>query len=114
MTPKKRTEFMWSQIENYQGVSIPWYLMSSWLYYEHDISLLIDEDYDKLCIFILERWDSIEHRHKHLLDRDSLKAGTGYSLKEYPTITTSAAVRLATEDKHFKWHKKKRVLEKPQ
>lgn len=76
-----------------KNLSVSWYLMASYLYYHRAESLLSDCRYDVLCKQILEWWDEIDHRHKYLLDRDSLKAGTGFYLREqdYPNIAIDAA-----------------------
>ena len=112
MKPARRADFMWDIIGQNPNAMVPWYLMTSLMYYQHDISLLPDEDYDRLCKKLLSEWASIEHRHKHLLDVEDLRAGTGYAIKDYPGITVSAATRLAIEDGHVKWNAKKRVLVK--
>ncbi len=73
---------------------VPWYLMSSYLYYEKDTNILPDEDYDWICKELDSRWDTIKHLHKHLVDRNMLSAGTGYSLRHYPDRVKSAAILL--------------------
>lgn len=77
---------------------VPWYLMSSYLYYGHDLSLITDELYDKIAKDMLAKWDEIEHQHKHLITPDDLKAGTLYRLREedYPNMTKNAAAHLVT------------------
>ncbi len=78
---------------------VPWYLMASYLYYHEDKSLLSDEAYDHLCAALLEKWTAIEHHHKHLIDPEALRAGTGYYIKkeDYPAITIGAAWALMSE-----------------
>lgn len=71
---------------------IPYYLMSSYLYYHKDQSVLSDADFDKICLRILREWKDIKHPHKRLVKRSSLEAGTGYNIKKYPTIVKSAAI----------------------
>lgn len=72
---------------------VPYYLMYSYLYYQHNVSLVEDHEYDRVCKKILDEWDNIEHRHKSLINKDSLSAGTGYDL-EYPLIVQHAALQL--------------------
>ncbi len=81
------------------NVSIPWFLMSSYMYYIQDKSLLHDHEYDSLCRFMLANWDSLEHRHKHLISVDDLKAGSGFTIKEedYPQIVKNAAWQIYNE-----------------
>ena len=71
---------------------VPIYLMSSYLYYEQDKSILSDVDYDSVCLRLIQEWDDIEHVHKNLLDLDSLQAGTGYDV-EYTQMIEMAALQ---------------------
>ena len=72
---------------------VPYYLMSSYLYYELDKNVLSDGDYDYLCYRIALEWCVIKHRHKHLIDKQMLTNGTGFYIMDYPLITMSAAER---------------------
>jgi hypothetical protein len=78
------------------NMSVPWYLITSYLYYRKDKTVISDDTFDWLCKTMLDRWDSISHRHKDIIDLGSLRAGTGYSIPErnYPPICRSAAMRL--------------------
>lgn len=78
---------------------IPWYISASIAYYEFDESLLTDHYYDAMVKELAEKWDTLTHRHKSLLDREALNAGTGYYLKyaEMPLIIRSATVALINE-----------------
>ena len=69
---------------------IPIYLMSSYLYYEHDKNVLDDTQFDYLCKKLYDNWDSVEHMHKHLIDKDNLKAGSGYGITYTNMIMSSA------------------------
>lgn len=77
---------------------VPWFLMASYLYYLHDLSLLSDALYDELAKDMLARWDEIKHPHKRLITPEALKAGSLYQLKEedYPNLTKNAAAHLAS------------------
>lgn len=70
---------------------VPYYLMSSYLYYRKDKAVLSDTDFDLLCKRILREWEDIKHPHKKLIKKDALGAGTGFNIKRYPTIVMSAA-----------------------
>ena len=72
---------------------IPYYLMFSYLYYEKDISLIEDTEFDKLCSTLLEKYDSVEHMHKHLVSKESLTAGTGYDIV-YTNMIKDSAMKL--------------------
>ena len=76
---------------------VPWWLMASYLYYVHDLSLLSDALYDQLAKDMLASWGDIKHPHKHMITPDHLKAGSLFSLKEedYPLMTRYAAAQLA-------------------
>ena len=52
-----------------------------------------DAEYDTICKRLHDEWDDIEHYHKHLINKEDLVAGTGYSLK-YPTIVKDSALLL--------------------
>lgn len=66
------------------------YLMSCYLYYEEDVHVLSDTQFDNLCKELLDHWDEFEHPHKHLITTEDLKAGTGYAIK-YPLMVIGAA-----------------------
>lgn len=62
------------------------YIFGSVLYYEFDISIMTDYEFDMLCKKLLERYDEImanekiKKSHKELLDKDMLEAGSGYHI----------------------------------
>lgn len=62
------------------------YLVSSFCYHRLNESIISDEDYDQVCRRLLANYESITHRHKKHLDKGSLKAGSGFHIKDYPTI----------------------------
>lgn len=74
------------------------YLVHSYLYYIHDVSLILDEEYNAICKKLLENFDDITHMHKKYIDKESLKANTAYTISEYPTIVKACA-RMAYEDR---------------
>jgi hypothetical protein len=65
---------------------IGWYLISSFAYYKEAESLLGDEVFDKVCVYIYNNWDKLEHKYKYLVPKESLTAGTGFDINfnEYP------------------------------
>lgn len=81
------------------NLTVPWYLMTSYLYYIEDVALLHDHQYDLLCEFMHKNWKHIKHRHKNCVLQASLVAGTGFYLKkgDYPMIVVNAALQLAYE-----------------
>lgn len=77
--------------------TIPYYLITSYLYYERDRNLIKDITYDQLCKHILQNWDKLNHPHKKYLDKELLMAGSGFNLK-YPTMAKDSAVYLWNEN----------------
>lgn len=78
---------------------VPWFLMASYLYYHTNQSLLSDGYYDELSKELLSRWDQVEHRHKYLITKEDLIAGSLFTLKEeeYPEVCKATALLLAKE-----------------
>tara|TARA_B100000424_G_scaffold71532_1_gene53084 strand:+ start:887 stop:1156 length:270 start_codon:yes stop_codon:yes gene_type:complete len=81
---------VWKQNPN---MLIPYYLMFSYLYYEKNISLIEDGEFDDMCKTLLEKLDSLTHMHKHLVKKESLTAGTGYDIK-YTNLIKDSALKL--------------------
>lgn len=67
-----------------------YYLLSCYLYYEEDKNVLLDSEFDTLCKNLLHNYDNITHRHKYLVDKEDLKASTGYQI-QYPRIVRDSA-----------------------
>lgn len=111
MNVKARSAYMVDLINKDRNLTVPWFLMTSWLYYHHDITLVTDTEFDVMTRLMIEHWDTIEHRHKQLITRGMLGAGTAFNLRDedYPEITKSAASHLAKEDKHVRWEPRARV-----
>tara|TARA_R100000541_G_C1874116_1_gene81339 strand:- start:223 stop:384 length:162 start_codon:yes stop_codon:yes gene_type:complete len=51
-----------------------------------------------MCTELRDKWESITHYHKHLVDVTALGAGTGYQLK-YNKRIESAAILLYKQHK---------------
>ena len=81
---------IWEENEN---MLIPYYLMFSYLYYEKNISLIDDAEFDGMCKTLLDKLDTLTHMHKHLVKKESLTAGTGYDIK-YTNLIKDSAMRL--------------------
>lgn len=83
-------------VANSRNSLIPYYLMASYAYYHRDTPFLDDATFDQLCKDLDAEFDGLDHMHKHLVDRDALKAGTCLlERKAFPTICKSAACKLA-------------------
>jgi hypothetical protein len=70
------------------NMMVPWYLMAAYAYYKQDEPILTDAFFDAMGKTMLERWDDINHYHKHLITVDDLAAGT--YLGDYPSIIKGA------------------------
>jgi len=70
-------------IDDNINMTVPWYLMASYAYYEEDRPILSDSYFDRLTKKMLEYWDNIDHFHKDCISKDKLQAGT--FLGEYPS-----------------------------
>lgn len=94
------------------NMMVPYYLMASYAYYTEDDPIFTDGFYDNLAKTILTQWDNITHRHRDVIDKDALEAGS--FLGEYPSIiegalkslressTTTVAVKATGKDL-FDW-----------
>lgn len=68
------------------------YLMSCYLYYELDVNVYSDYEFDAICKLLYKEYDNITHPHKHLIDKESLLASTGYTIK-YTQMIKDAAIK---------------------
>ena len=85
--------------ETNPNMLIPYYLMFSYLYYEKNINLIEDTEFDQICKTLLDKYDELEHMHKHLVKKESLTAGTGYDIV-YTNMIKDSAMLLSE-----KWNK---------
>lgn len=89
---------MWKLVKRNRNLSVAWYLMASYAYYELDQPLLSDAAFDELAKFMLERWKAIRHWHKDLITEDDLKAGT-LLRRDFPEIVKDATISLLNRKK---------------
>ena len=73
---------------------VPWYLMSSYMYYIQFDPIISDAMYDELAVKFLKNYDTIKHRHKKLVTYGDLRAGS-LLLAKYPTVIVREAIALA-------------------
>lgn len=76
------------------GSKLQLYLMSSFLYYQLNRSVITDHEYDRLCDELAAGWLGLKHQHKRLVDLGSLMAGTGYDIKYTNMIMCAANMML--------------------
>tara|TARA_R100001369_G_C3240150_1_gene153942 strand:+ start:120 stop:446 length:327 start_codon:yes stop_codon:yes gene_type:complete len=86
------------------GRLVPIFLMSSCLYYEHNLSVLTDDQFDNLCNKLHTNWNEVEHMHKHLISQEDLMVGSGYAI-EYTNMIRGGAMS---------WYKTNETKQKPQ
>ena len=75
-TLRKRNQVIriWDKNPN---MLVPYYLMFSYLYYEKNISLIDDSEFDKLCKTLHDKFDEVQHIYKDLVSTSDLTSGTG-------------------------------------
>ena len=71
---------------------VPYYLMHSYIYYEMNDPIISDYEYDEICNQLKDKWDSITHYHKKLIDVESLNSGTGYQLNYNKRIENASVL----------------------
>jgi len=65
-----------------------------------NVSVVPDHIFDAICVKLLDVWDDFEHQHKHCVGiepKESLKAGTGYNITNYPLVAQQSALSLAKQ-----------------
>lgn len=82
---------------------VSWYLVHSFLYYECNTSIISDQEYDLICSELLKKLNQADHKHKYLIDKEALKAGTAFHLKfnDYPLQVQNIAFKLKYNPKIF-------------
>lgn len=81
-----------------RNMLVPWFLIASWSYYWGDHALISDGLFDRICRDLEAEFDGLEHKHKHLVDRAWLAAGTcGLARDAYPASVRGAAAHLAAQ-----------------
>lgn len=65
---------------------VAWLLMASFMYYIRDTSMLNDTTFDNACKWLSKNYDNVEHRYKHLIDKEGLESGSLFNLgsHDYP------------------------------
>lgn len=78
---------------------VPFFLCSSVAYYLHDVSVLSDAFFDKMCKEAMgnrppKPWKA--HPHAHFIKRDMLSQGSGYNLpfRRLPGVVHGGAFRM--------------------
>lgn len=70
--------FLWEKMA-FRAISE--YAVHSHIYYELNDSIISDAEYDQLCKWLLENFDSLKpHDKNNYLDRQLLNAGSGFGL----------------------------------
>lgn len=84
-------------IREKSGLLVSSFLVCGYSYEVLDIPLIPDHLFDSLCVALDEAWGSVDHMHKHLVDRGALRSSTAsYLTEDYtPEIVKSVARRHA-------------------
>lgn len=74
---------------------ISWWLMSNYAYRIDADPIISDNCYDELCRILLEKFDDLEHPHKHLVTKEDLACGSdfGVAFEDMYPSRVSMAVR---------------------
>lgn len=74
-------------------------LAASYLYYcRSDCQPILSDDvFDKMCKFLYNKWDKLDHKYKYLINKEDLQAGSLFAIKEweYPLGLRSVAIQLS-------------------
>lgn len=81
-------------IDDNINMTVPWYLMAAYAYYEEDNPIITDQMFDHISKKMLKHWDEIEHMHKSLITPDMLYAGT--YIGTYPSRVKGAVDEVRT------------------
>lgn len=83
------------------------YLLTSLLYYKHDVSFITDEMFDEMCRRLLERKEQALTEifwHGPLFDEDMLRTGSGFHLHvDNSPIYLQNAAMIISESKQAPW-----------
>lgn len=74
------------------NLTVPWYLMASFAYYEDDDPIIEDTTFDEMSKYMLENWSKIKHIHKRHITKKDLEAGT--FLGVYPSRIPGAVKKI--------------------
>jgi hypothetical protein len=78
---------------------VPWYLITAYAYYLLDSPLVEDHEFDSMAKDLLVNYEAVEHRHKHLISKEDLSAGTLLLAEEdYPLIVKDVAIKLVKQN----------------
>ena len=70
---------------------VSWFMIGSYAYYELNVNVMSDYDFDYLVLRLREEWDAIDHPHKKLITPTNLEAGSGYDIR-FPLIVKGATM----------------------
>jgi len=60
---------------------VPFYIMSSYLYYKLDVSIFNDHEFNDICQRLKQEYTNITHPHKEYVKLHNLEASTGFNIK---------------------------------
>lgn len=88
MTTSNIEKIIKDKVDENLNMLVPLYLILSYAYYVEDSPLVSDAFYDNMAKQLYKEYDNIEHRHRHLIKKDALAAGS--FVGTYPSIINGA------------------------
>lgn len=73
-----------------------WVIMLSHLYYDRDVSLVEDGEFDRLCTFVADNWEGLEPVRQFQLESADAVRASGHHIK-ITQLGVAAAERLWRE-----------------
>lgn len=85
------------------GKLISDYLIHSYLYYEKNVQVISDNQFDGIVEKLLENFDKVQksdHIHKYLIDKTALEGFTGFHLMgKFPNSVKIPAMQISNKNK---------------
>lgn len=84
-------QLMYDIVSTNHNMLVPWYLRAAYAYYHLDDPIISDAAFDDIAKKLLDNYNEVEHRHKCLITKGDLRAGS-LLLKEeeYPRIVVGS------------------------
>jgi len=76
------------------------FFIYSYIYYQYGLLLISDQQFDEICIYIQENFDSIDDMDKYLITPEMLSTTSCFNFKGYKRRHISAARELLKANGH--------------
>lgn len=84
-------------LQRSKNLAVSWWLMGSYAYYYLDETIISDEFFDYLTLFLSENLDQIVHVNKDLITEERLACGSAFDLRIYPIRVMSCTQQLISQ-----------------